>query len=208
MNMPTMQEALKLFDEGMLQLAQSHPRYPLSILSTYRSHATLVAFCAEIIASKLPDLDCRQAYILGLLHDYGKFIIIEENGKDFHGISGYQALLKMGYDDAARICLTHSFPNKDFEAREYNSYPKAEVIKVKKLLKNIEYNDYDRLIQLADLFTTGIGIINIKERMLFIQNKYQISPLAIKKKYRVALKLKAYFDNKCDCDIYKLLGVS
>lgn len=203
-----MQEALRLFDEGMLQLSQSHPHYPPSILSTYRSHSTLVAFCAEIIASKLPELDSRQAYILGLLHDYGKFIIVEEKGNDFHGISGYDALLKMGYADAARICLTHSFPDKSFSLSDYNSYPKAEIIRAKELLQGIEYNDYDRLIQLADLFTTGLGIINIKERMLFIQTKYHIPPLVIKAKYRTALKLKAYFDEKCDCDIYKLLGIS
>lgn len=208
MNIPTMQDALKLFDDGMLQLAEKHPYYPTSVLNTYRCHGTLVAFCAEIIASKISELDSRNAYILGLLHDYGKFVIIEENGKDFHGISGYDALSKLGYAAAARICLTHSFPDKNFDISEYNSYPEAEIIKAKELLQDIEYNDYDRLIQLADLFTTGIGIINIKERMLFIQNKYNVSPLIIKTKYRTALKLKAYFDNKCGCDIYKLLGIS
>lgn len=202
-----MQEALKLFDNGMQNLAQTHPHLPPSILNTYRTHATLVAFCAEIIASKIPELDCRDAYILGLLHDYGKLVIVEEKGKDFHGISGYEALLKMGYDDSARICLTHSFPNKDFAISDYASYPKTEIIKAKKLLNNIEYNDYDRLIQLSDMFTTGIGIINLKDRMLFLQDKYHISPLIIKQKYRTALKLKAYFDEKCDCDIYKLLGI-
>ncbi len=86
MNIPTMQEALKLFDEGMLLLARTHPHYPSSILNTYRSHATLVAFCAEIIASKIQEMDCRQAYILGLLHDYGKFTIVEEHGKEFVGL--------------------------------------------------------------------------------------------------------------------------
>ncbi len=207
MKIPSMTEALNLFDEGLKMLSINHPKFPPSIINTYRVHGTLVAFCAEIIASKIPELDGRSAYILGLLHDYGKFIIAEEKGDAFHGISGYEAFLEKGYDDLARICLTHSFPNKKFKIRDYSSYPVKELCKARRLLRKIEYNDYDRLIQLSDMFVAGLGLVNLKDRMNFIRDKYRISTLIIKRKYRDALILKHYFDEKCGCDIYKLLGV-
>lgn len=207
MKIPGIKEALRLFDEGIKVLMQNHPHYPPSIISTYRVHASLVAFCAEIIASKISGMDSQSAYILGLLHDYGKLLINEEKSGIFHGNAGYDIMSQMGYTDQARICLTHSFSDKDFFIEDYASYPQNELLRARRLIKDIDYNDYDRLIQLSDLLVTGLGLVNLKGRMVFIKDKYHISPLVIKRKYRSALFLKNYFDEKCGCDIHKLLGV-
>ena len=37
--------------------------------------------------------------------------------------------------------------------------------KVKKYLNTIEYNDYDRIVQIADMFSRGKEILSIRERL-------------------------------------------
>ena len=86
-------------------------------------------------------------------------------------------------------------------------YKRQDLTECKKLLKDLDYDDYDKLIQLSDMMVSVVGFKTLKERMRFIQNKYQLCCLTVKKKYRQVLKLKEYFDKRCKCDIYKLLGV-
>lgn len=205
MTFPDMNQALELFEAGIVKMRTEQPRFAFYAEKLYRSHCCLVACCAEIIASRLEDIDGRKAYILGLLHDYGKMISDAENLELFHGLTGYRTLMKMGFDEAARICLTHTFPNKDFKLSEYG-YP--EMRKTKNILTKIEFDDYDCLIQLCDLLVNGLGFVKIKDRMLFVKNKYRLSSLVIKKKYREALLLKKYFDRRCGCDVYQLLGIN
>lgn len=174
--------------------------------SLLRQHSLLVATCAEILATKIPNMDSKKAYALGLLHDYGK-VVDEKANKLFHGLCGYKIMNKIGYDEVAKICLTHTFIEKDFDADDYISYPKSEVKECKKLLAKIEYDEYDRLVQLSDMMVTVVGFKTLKERMRFIRDKYKLCNLTMKKKYRTVLKLKEHFDKLCGCDIYKLLGI-
>ena len=83
----------------------------------------------------------------------------------------------------------------------------AKSFPLKYSLGIILIDDYDRLIQLCDRLSIGVNY-NLKERMKYLQNTYKIPTVLLKKKYREALKLKSYFDAKCGCDIYKLLGVN
>lgn len=54
-------------------------------------------------------MDVKKAYIIGLLHDIGRKFGI----KHFAHISdGYKYMMSLGYDEVAKICLTHSFNNK------------------------------------------------------------------------------------------------
>lgn len=204
---PNMKQALELFDTGMVKMSIEQPKFTFYVGKPFKSHCCLVACCAEIIASRLPHIDGQKAYILGLLHDYGKMVVDAENKDYFHGLTGYQALTKLGWDEAAKICLSHTFPDKEFKLSEY-SYPPSDLRKSRQLLKSIEYDDYDKLIQLCDLLVVGMGFSKIKDRMIFVRNKYKVPTITIKKKYRDALNLKHYFDKICGCDIYKLLGVN
>ena len=174
--------------------------------SLLRQHSLLVATCAEILATKIPGMDSKKAYALGLLHDYGK-VVNEKEHKLFHGLSGYKIKKELGYDEVARICLTHTFIDKNFKYEDYTPYPKADLTECKKLLKDIEYDDYDKLIQLSDMMVSVVGFKTLKERMRYIRDKYKLCCLTMKKKYRQVLKLKEYFDKLCGCDVYKLLGV-
>lgn len=205
MTCPSIKQALDLFDDGLVKMREEQPRFAFYFEKSYRSHCCLVACCAEMIASRLQYLDVQKAYIFGLLHDYGKMICDADSKQYFHGLTGYNEMNKLGFDEVARVCLTHTFPDKDFKYTEY-TYP--EMRKTKKILSSIEYNDYDRLIQLCDLLVTGMSFGTIKERMAYVKDKYRLPTILIKKRYRQALRLKNYFDRRCGCDVYRLLGVN
>lgn len=206
MSYPKVSEAFSLLDvlvDGYSKQYSVDSTAP----SLLRQHSLLVAACAEILAAKIHGMDSKKAYALGLLHDYGK-VINEKDNKLFHGLTGYKIMSELGYDEVAKICLTHTFINKDFKHEDYQAYDSKELTACKKLLKNIDYDDYDRLIQLSDMMVTVVGFKTLKERMIYIRDKYNICNLTMKKKYRQVLKLKDYFDKLCGCDVYKLLGVN
>lgn len=70
------------------------------------NHCRVAAHCAERIAQACGDLDVNKAYILGLLHDIGRKFNVRHLG---HVADGYSYMMSLGYDEVAKICLTHSF---------------------------------------------------------------------------------------------------
>lgn len=198
--------AIDMFDIA-LQEAINKDIYDQETGGTFRDHCLLVACCAEIIASKTPEVNPQSAYVLGLLHDYGKMLKKEEGPNSFHGLVGYTYMKQRGLDIVANICITHSFPESGFLEEEYASINKDDLAVVKKILKTELYNEYSKIVQLSDLLTYVYKYATLKERMIFIKDKYSIPLKHIKKKYREAIKLKKYFDDKCGVDIYKLLGI-
>ena len=117
---PTVKEAVNFWLKG-IKYRQEEDGFALK--DEYVFHTQGIAFVARIIASHIPDMNPEKAYICGLLHDYGKKYDEKLTGK-FHGQTGYEELLKLGYDECARICLTHSFPNKSFSNKGYSSFIK------------------------------------------------------------------------------------
>ena len=95
--LPTREEALKLIRDGLL----FNP-------GPWGKHCLTAAHCAEKIASACGDMDVEKAYILGLLHDIGRKFGVRHLG---HVSDGYTYMMCLGYDEAAKICLTHSFNN-------------------------------------------------------------------------------------------------
>lgn len=67
-------------------------------------HSHYVGEACRLIAQKCDTLDAEKAYILGLLHDIGRRIGF--CGQK-HVFAGYQYALKCGWEDVARISLTH-----------------------------------------------------------------------------------------------------
>lgn len=118
------------------------------------AHSRNVAHLAERIADKA-GMDGERAYIYGLLHDIGR-----RNGtmQARHAIEGYQFLKEMGFEDGARICLTHTFQYKDIDAI-YDTWDCTEEEKqfISEYLNEMIYDDYDRLIQLCDSLATDYG---------------------------------------------------
>ena len=172
----------------------------------YIYHSTGVAQSAYKIALKC-GLDTNKAYIAGLLHDYGKIQNEKESGTS-HILYGYEKMMEFGYDFIARICLTHSFPIKNFSFNDYTSYCKKDLIKVRDILQTIEYDNYDRLIQLCDMFYEGINTVSYNKRLDGIKKRYNLTDNQIKNLKTGAETNKKYFDNLCGCNIYDILNIS
>lgn len=95
--LPTRKEAIALVRDGLA----CNP-------GPWGRHCLTAAHCAEKIASACGDMDSEKAYILGLLHDIGRKFGTRHLG---HVSDGYTYMKSLGYDEAAKICLTHSFNN-------------------------------------------------------------------------------------------------
>ncbi len=159
-------------------------------------HSRITAHCAEKIA-QYSGLDTEKAYVLGLLHDIGrKFGVFHLK----HVSEGYKYMLSLGYDDVARICLTHSFNLDRIEAYVGNfdtSEEDTEMIREK--LKETTQDDYDKLIQLCDAIAGAEGIMDIIDRMNDVKSRYgAYDP----DKWQTNLDLKDYFEKKMGMDIY------
>ena len=144
MKLPTIIEAEKLLNEA----EQRNP-------GAWIGHSKTAALCAKEIAEHCDNIDIDTAYVFGLLHDIGR----REGVTDMrHIIDGYHFMTSLGYDECARICLTHSFPYKDIHSYNGQKDCTAEETEfIKSFLDNIEYDDYDRLIQLCDALAQSLS---------------------------------------------------
>ena len=200
---PTKEQALKIWEAGIIYRL-SRP-YGFTFENEYRFHTMGVASAAEKIARYIPSLDTEKAFVLGLLHDYGKRINERIEGR-FHGQEGYEQMLKMGYPDVAKVCLTHTFSEQNFSDEEY-SYPQEWKDWAHNTLKNITYDDYDYLICLCDKFFEGLSIVPISNRIKGIIKRYQLGKVQEECLFKQSMKLKEYFDKKTGHDIYEILGI-
>jgi len=108
-------------------------------------HSRYAAEAAYSIANRHPKIDSEVAFVMGLLHDIGR----REGVTDVrHAIDGYNFLYGQGYEDAARVCITHMFPIPDVNTVTGRWDCSDEELEfVKDYLANIEFTVYDRLIQ-------------------------------------------------------------
>lgn len=172
---------------------------------TFRRHCATVARIAETIAAACPDLNTDKAYISGLLHDAGR-VEDEQRSDTFHGIVGYHYLMGKGLPEAARISLTHCFYFKDFDISTYPQN-REQLREAKEFMKNIEYDDYDLLLQLADILNDMGKTCTIEYRFNSVGKRYKIAPEKIAPMIKKLNEIKTYFDGKCGCDIYDLPGM-
>ena len=114
----------------------------------------------------------------------------------------------LGYHDSARICLTHSFSIRDlnsFASIELgNDCTKEEVKFIEDYLSSVQYNDYDRLIQLCDYLSFHDGPAHIEKRFVDIALRNGFTGYTLDK-WRALLSIKDDFDKLCGCDIYSLI---
>ena len=202
MSYPDLKEAIVLWQESLSGvISNSSPQSARE----YIFHTTGIAKAASLIAAKC-GLNEKTAYITGLLHDWGKIQKQQVTGKS-HFMVGYDKMLSIGFDGVARICLTHSFPDADFDFADYPSYPVVDLQRAKQLISQIKYDDYDRLIQLCDIFFEATSKISYQRRIACIRNRYNLTTEQTAVLERKAAENKKYFDDKCQCDIYKLLQI-
>ncbi len=203
MNYPTKEEAEKIWQDG-INYSREHQTKTPQIDKEYIFHSRGVADFSSRLANKM-GLNGDKAFALGLLHDYGKRIDEKQDDR-FHGVIGYYDLLEYGYPDVAKICLTHTFKDKNFSNEDF-SYPPHWLEECRTLLKNITYDDYDRIVQYADMFFEGMEITSLENRIAGITQRYNLNELQQNTLKNGVFKLKTYIDNKCDCDSYEVLGI-
>ena len=164
-------------------------------------HSRVAAVCAEKIARACKDLDPEKAYILGLLHDIGRKFGVRHLG---HVSDGYSYMMSLGYDEAARICLTHSFHNQTLDdyIGKFDT-TEEELALIRTQLHAVSMDDYDRLIQLCDSLADAGGVVSIEERMEDVRRRYGSYP---PKKWNRNVELKKYFEKKTGKDIYLIVG--
>jgi HD superfamily phosphodiesterase len=186
---PTREVAEKLLAEA----EKSNP-------GPWGNHSRTTAHCAEKIAQLCDDMDANKAYILGLLHDIGRKFGVRHLG---HVSDGYNYMMNLGYDEVAKICLTHSFNNQsineyigkvDTTAEEYNL--------IKSQLQAAVFDEYDRLIQLCDALAGAEEVLDIELRMEDVKQRYGSYP---KNKWDRNIELKKHFENKSGKNIYELV---
>ena len=103
-------------------------------------HSLNVGIAARNIAKKVPGMDANKAYIVGMLHDIGRRVGIVNTPQ--HVYEGYKYAITKGWDEVARVCMTHSYPlMKD----EFDYTPETEEeIAIKEYIMNCQADDYDR----------------------------------------------------------------
>ena len=160
---------------------------------------TLFNSCAlcQKIANACGDMDVEKAYILGLLHDIGRKFGVRHLG---HVSDGYTYMKSLGYDEAAKICLTHSFNAQTVDEYIGNfDVSEKELTLIKTELAKVIYDEYDWLIQLCDSLAGAEGVLDIEARMNDVKKRYGSYP---QKKWDSNIHLMHYFEAKMGQNIY------
>lgn len=168
----------------------------------WQQHCESVARNARLIAEKVPGMDADKAYVLGLLHDIGR----REGIKGIlHIFDGYDYLMRLGEPEAARICLTHSFPIKDVDTfiGKMDCTPEQKAF-LKDFLETTKYDDYDILIQLCDAISLPNGACIMEKRLIDVALRHGL-PSFILDKWKAFMSTKKHFDKLCGCSVYTLL---
>lgn len=184
--LPTREEAMALVRDGL----SCNP-------GAWGRHCLTAAHCAEKIANACGDMDAEKAYILGLLHDIGRKFGVRHLG---HVSDDYTYMKSLGYDEAAKICLTHSFNAQTVDEYIGNfDVSEEELTLIKTELAKVIYDEYDWLIQLCDSLAGAEGVLDIEARMNDVKKRYGSYP---QQKWDSNIHLMHYFEAKMGQNIY------
>ena len=168
----------------------------------WTKHSYNVANAAEIIAEHSRGMSPDKAFVCGLLHDIGRRTGISALR---HNIDGYDYATSKGWDEVARICITHSFPVKDIEADiATKDVSKEQYDFINNYLNHLEYDDYDKLIILCDALADANGFCILEKRFVDTTRRYGIYPFSVDR-WNYTYQYKDYFERMAEKSIYKLL---
>ncbi len=160
-------------------------------------HCIFTAIAAGRIARKL-NLDEDYANALGYIHDIGRKI-----SHDNHPIYGYRYMVKEGYEEEARSCITHSFIDNDINLTA-GPPPEGEAYEfMSDYLANTELTIYDNIVQMCDLFCLETGFTTVERRLLDITKRkgvYSQSAAHLESTFN----LKERLETQMGCSLYSL----
>lgn len=165
-------------------------------------HSEYVALACKNISELCDDLDSDKAYVLGLLHDVGRRVgIVGER----HTIAGFEYCSSQGWDDVAKVCITHSYSVKDIKS----AVGKLDVTDedydfIDKYIDSVIYDDYDLLIQLCDAIALPTGFCLMEQRIVDVTRRYGFNEYTVMR-WNKLFEIKEYFESKMNCSIYKVL---
>lgn len=168
----------------------------------WKEHSINVGRAAEIIAQHCSDMDSEKAYIVGCLHDIGRRVGIVGVK---HIIAGYDYAMKKGWDEVARVCLTHSYPMQD-TSKDIGKYDITvdEYNRMNNILNSMVYDDYDKLIILCDSLAMAEGFVILEKRFVDTTRRYGVFDFTVER-WNSVIAIKEYFENKMGCLIYDIL---
>ena len=156
---PTRQKAEELLAEA----AKCNP-------GPWENHSRNVAQCEGKIAGACQGMDADKAYVAGLLHDIGRKFGVKHLG---HVYDGWKYMMELNYDEAARICLSHSFNEGDLNGYIGNfDITEEQTEEIRQALSGMVFDDYDKLIQLCDSLASAEGVVDMEERMSDVKRRY------------------------------------
>ena len=164
-------------------------------------HSRNVARAAEKLAHAA-GLDENKAYIVGLLHDIGR-----RGGSTAmrHTIDGARYLRSLGWDEAAAVCLTHSYPTKDVHqdiARV--DMPECDLQEIDAFIRAREYDEYDWLIILCDSLAMADRLCVLEQRFVDTTTRYGIFPFTVAR-WQATLAAKKRLEERMGRSIYDVL---
>ncbi len=165
-------------------------------------HSRSAGLNARLIAEKC-GMDGDRAYIFGLLHDIGR----RKGSWDIvHIFDGYDYMVEKDEHEVARICLTHSFPAKNYAGTYIANASCTDEQKrfIREYIDGIEFDDYDLLIQLCDSISLPSGACIMEKRLVDVVLRHGIREYSVER-WRKFIDIKKYFDARCGCNIYTLL---
>ena len=183
-------------DEAILELKTAEKMNP----GPWVKHSLNVGIAARNIAERIPGMDAEKAYITGLLHDIGRRVGIVDIPT--HVYEGFRYCMEKGWDEAARICMTHSYLRMRDEFRCDLATEAEEAIK--DYIMNCEADDYDRLIQLCDSLAVDYGFVILEKRFVDVTRRYGIMEGYIKG-WETAFQIKEDFESRMGCSVYDVL---
>ena len=189
----------------MLTIQQAEHELQLAVQRNpgpWEQHSYSVANNARLIAQKVPGMDPDRAYVMGLLHDIGRRAGVTGI---LHVFDGYDYLMKLGQPELARICLTHSFPNRDANtfAGKYDCSGQ-QLSFLRAFLEGTELDNYDILIQLCDAISLPNGACIMEKRFVDVALRHGLSSFTVEK-WKAFMGTKVHFDKLCGCNVYELL---
>lgn len=156
-------------------------------------HSLYVAQACKNIAQSCPHLSAEKAYILGLLHDIGRYAGVSS---EKHLIDGYRFCMERGWEKAAQICISHAFMIQDIETSiGVFDISGADYLFMKHFVANAVYDDYDRLVQLCDSLALPTGFCILEKRFVDVTIRYGVHAATVDR-WKKILEIKVDFEKK------------